>query len=44
MPSYANPTSFLALALLLVLFASPARAFGAGNIAAVSRVEGINCA
>jgi hypothetical protein len=44
MPSYANSTSFLTLAILLVLFARPASAFGAGNIASVSRVEGINCA
>jgi hypothetical protein len=44
MPSYASPSSFLTLAILLVLFARPASAFGAGNIASVSRVEGINCA
>lgn len=29
--------------ILLVLFARPAHAFGAGNIASISKVEGQNC-
>jgi hypothetical protein len=33
----------LTFAVLLVL-ARPASAFGAGNIASVSKIEGINCA
>lgn len=29
--------------ILLVLFARPTHAFGAGNIASISKVEGQNC-
>lgn len=29
--------------ILLVLFARPTHAFGAGNIAGISKVEGQNC-
>jgi hypothetical protein len=32
----------LVIAILLIL-ARPAHAFGAGNIASVSKVEGVNC-
>lgn len=33
----------LALLLSLVWWAAPAAAFGAGNIASISKVEGKNC-
>lgn len=37
-------TTFLLVCLVgLVLFASPAAAFGAGNIASISKIEGHNC-
>ncbi|ESZ99051.1 NIMA-interacting protein TinC [Sclerotinia borealis F-4128] len=41
MPSFSSSTLLLSFALLLVL-AHPAYAFGAGNIASVSKIEGIN--
>ncbi|KAB8304881.1 hypothetical protein EYC80_004211 [Monilinia laxa] len=41
MPSFSSSTLLLAFAIL-VLLAHPAHAFGAGNIASVSKVSGIN--
>lgn len=38
-----NPGLLLGL-IILVALASPAAAFGAGNIASISKVEGQNCA
>ena len=39
----APDSSFLLLGLiLLVVFVRPSHAFGAGNIASVSKVEGVN--
>lgn len=38
-----NMTPLLWGMILLVLFARPTHAFGAGNIAAISSVEGQNC-
>lgn len=37
-----NPGLLLGL-IVLVALASPAAAFGAGNIASISKVEGQNC-
>ncbi|KAI9783183.1 MAG: hypothetical protein M1816_001473 [Peltula sp. TS41687] len=44
MPSYSPSSSYLLLSGLVVLFllARPTKAFGAGNIASISRVEGQN--
>jgi hypothetical protein len=36
-------TVLLATGIILLLLAQPTHAFGAGNIASVSAVEGINC-
>ncbi|KAI9648603.1 hypothetical protein NHQ30_003240 [Ciborinia camelliae] len=41
MPSFSSSTLLLSFAILLLL-ARPAHAFGAGNIASVSKIEGIN--
>ncbi|TVY17085.1 hypothetical protein LARI1_G005664, partial [Lachnellula arida] len=41
MPSFSTSTAVLTLALLLLL-ARPANAFGAGNIASVAKIEGLN--
>lgn len=38
-----KPYPFLLGLLALFLFARPALAFGAGNIAGISKVEGQNC-
>tara|TARA_R110002060_G_scaffold12931_1_gene18410 strand:+ start:476 stop:682 length:207 start_codon:yes stop_codon:yes gene_type:complete len=42
MPSYSFTTLLLTVAVVL-LFARPADAFGAGNIASVAKIEGLNC-
>ena len=42
MLSFKPYPALLGLAILLV-FARPAMAFGAGNIASISKVEGENC-
>ena len=42
MPFFSTWNAVLTLALLLIL-ARPAHAFGAGNIASVAKIEGINC-
>ena len=42
MPSL-NMSPLLMGMILLVLFAGRAHAFGAGNIASISKVEGQNC-
>lgn len=42
MPSFSTSSAVLTIALILV-FASPAHAFGAGNIASVAKIEGLNC-
>lgn len=42
MPSFSTSTLVLTFAIILVL-ASPAYAFGAGNIASVAKIEGVNC-
>ncbi|KAK0117956.1 hypothetical protein ONS95_012268 [Cadophora gregata] len=41
MPSYSSTTLLLTVAIVL-LFARPAHAFGAGNIASVAKIEGLN--
>ncbi|PMD61368.1 Het-C-domain-containing protein [Hyaloscypha bicolor E] len=41
MPSFSISSSVLTIAILLIL-ARPAHAFGAGNIASVARIEGLN--
>jgi hypothetical protein len=42
MPSFSPSVTLLTVAIIL-LFARPANAFGAGNIASISKVEGLNC-
>jgi hypothetical protein len=42
MPSFNISSALLIIAILLIL-AHPAHAFGAGNIASISRIEGLNC-
>jgi len=42
MPSISTTTVLVTFAVILLL-AKPAHAFGAGNIAGVSKVEGVNC-
>lgn len=42
MPSFSTSTAVLTIAILLLL-ARPAHAFGAGNIASVAKIEGLNC-
>ena len=42
MPSFSASTAVLTIAIVLLL-ARPAHAFGAGNIQAVSKIEGSNC-
>lgn len=42
MSNYRFPGLMLGLVILVAL-ASPAAAFGAGNIASISKVEGQNC-
>jgi hypothetical protein len=43
MPSFRPPTSLLLPCLILLIFwARPSHAFGAGNIAGTARIEGIN--
>ncbi len=42
MPSFTISSSVLVIAIFMIL-ARPAHAFGAGNIASVSKVEGLNC-
>jgi hypothetical protein len=42
MPSFSISTVVLTLAIVLLL-ARPAHAFGAGNIASVAKIEGLNC-
>jgi hypothetical protein len=42
MPTFTTSTAVLTLAILLLL-ARPAHAFGAGNIASVAKIEGLNC-
>ena len=43
MPSFRPPTSlFLPCLILLIFWARPSHAFGAGNIAETSIIEGIN--
>lgn len=41
-PSYSSTTLLITVAVVL-LFARPADAFGAGNIASVAKIEGLNC-
>lgn len=41
MPSFTISSSVLVIAILLIL-ARPAHAFGAGNIASISKIEGVN--
>jgi len=43
MPSFSTSTSLLLTVALLLVLARPTHAFGAGNIASVSKVEGLNC-
>lgn len=38
-----SSSTFLLAVLVVLVFARPAHAFGAGNIASVSAVEGVNC-
>lgn len=42
MPSLSTSTVVLTFAIVL-LFARPAHAFGAGNIASIAKIEGTNC-
>jgi hypothetical protein len=42
MPSFSFSTTVLTFAIVLLL-ARPAHAFGAGNIASVAKIEGLNC-
>ena len=42
MPSFSATTVVLTIVTLLLL-ARPAHAFGAGNIASIARIEGLNC-
>lgn len=39
-----KPSPLLLEVVLLFLLVRPAPAFGAGNIAGISKVEGVNCA
>lgn len=43
MMAFAKPYPMLLGMLILLFFAPPALAFGAGNIAGISKVEGQNC-
>ncbi len=38
-----KPFPFVFGLIVLFLFAKPTLAFGAGNIAGISKVEGVNC-
>jgi hypothetical protein len=40
--SWSTPTLILTTSLVFLFFASPAHAFGAGNIASLSKIEGQN--
>ena len=42
MPPVSTSTVVLTVAVLLLL-ARPAHAFGAGNIASLAKIEGVNC-
>jgi hypothetical protein len=42
MPSFTTSTVVFTFAIILLL-ANPAHAFGAGNIASVAKIEGLNC-
>jgi hypothetical protein len=42
MPSFCISTAVLTIAIVLLL-ARPTHAFGAGNIASVAKIEGLNC-
>jgi catabolite regulation protein CreA len=42
MPSFSASSIVLTIAVILLL-ANPAHAFGAGNIASVAKIEGLNC-
>ena len=43
MPSFSPSTTFLLTSLVLLVFlARPTHAFGAGNIAGMSKIEGVN--
>ena len=42
MPSFSVSTAVLTIAIVLLL-ARPTHAFGAGNIASVAKIEGLNC-
>lgn len=42
MPQFSTSAVLLTAAIILLL-ASPAHAFGAGNIASIAKIEGLNC-